>query len=247
MTSFRVLKRILRIRTFLLLGVLVTLTSCGSFSAPHTALIFALNLSPNPCEIQVLEGETVIADFQDVQPFVAHPLIPVTADRSVSLKVIFSNGKVSVWSDSSGRPYDVRLTASNNLWAALISTNGQSSLIAVHQNLTNKPKISFINTTPTPLAQVELAPDFNKNIKIYLQNLPPDQPSDFSSTDPRPLPIFWQTVGQNYTGDFFQIESPSGSPVLQEFLPGHYYLALLGNKVGVDNVHGNIQDISPKS
>jgi hypothetical protein len=227
--------------------LLTTLSSCGSFSTAHTALIFALNLSPTPCEIQVLEKETVIADFQEVQPLIAHPLIPVTAERFVSLKVISNNGKVSIWSDSSGQPYDVRLTRSNNLWVALISPNGQGSLIAVHQDLTDKPKICFINTTPTSLAQVELAPDFNKNIKIYLQNLPPNQPSDFSSTDPRPLPIYWQTIGQNYTGDFFQIESPSGGPALQEFLPGHYYLALLGNKAGGTNVHGSIQDISPKS
>ncbi|NNM67417.1 MAG: hypothetical protein HKM06_05355 [Spirochaetales bacterium] len=241
-----ILKSFLR-TPLLLLGFLATLTSCGSFTPAHTALIFALNLSPTPCEIQVLERGTVIADFQDVQPFIAHPLIPVTADRSVSLKVIFNNGKSSVWSDTSGHPYDVRLTASNNLWAALIASNGQGSLIAVHQNLNNKPKICFINTTPTPLAQVELAPDFNKNIKIYLQNLLPDQPSDFASMDPRPLPIFWQTIGQNYTGDFFQLESPKGGPVLQDFLPGHYYLALLGNKAGGDNIHGNLQDISPKS
>lgn len=238
------LRRVLMTACLAVLFVLVP--SCGVFTTGQKPLVFAVNLSPQPVDIQIIEDGHTVAQFQSLGTNDIRPMIPISVTHEVSLRVLSPGQPPVLWTDHSGLSYTVRLSR-RATYAAVVDPQGRPALITVHRDNSPMPKLSFINVTSGPLAQVEVAPDFNKNIKAYLQNVPPNQPAEFAPLPSRPLAVFWQTAGQNFTGDYFSIQNAQGRPLMTSFADNHFYLALLGNNLSSQEKHGLIQDITPVS
>ncbi len=220
--------------------------SCGVFNAGQKPLVFAVNLSPHPVDIQITEDGHTVAQFQSLGTNDVRPMIPISVTGEVSLRILTPSQPPISWTDQSGTPYTLHLSA-RDTYAAVVDPQGHPALMTVHRDTSPHPKLSLINVTSGTLAQIEVAPDFNKNIKAYLQNVPPNQPAEFSSLPSRPLAIFWQTAGQNFTGDYFSVQDARGRPLFTHFADNHFYLALLGNNLNPQEKHGLIQDITPLS
>ncbi len=239
-----VLRRVLV--TACLTALIVLVPACGVFTGGQKPLVFAVNLSSHPVDIQITEDDHTVAQFQALGTNEVHPMIPINVTREVSLRVLSPGQPPVLWTDQSGLSYTLRLS-NRDTYAAVVDPEGHPALMTVHRDNSPLPKLSFINVTTGSLAQVEVAPDFNKNIKAYLQNVPPNQPAEFTPLPSRPLAVFWQTTGQNFTGDYFSIQNAQGRPLLTPFENNHFYLALLGNNLNSQEKHGLIQDITPAS
>lgn len=228
----------------LALLILLSTVSCDMFSSrSRSPQVFSVNLSSSRAQLKLQEGKTPLFEVKDLDPFETRPLLAVVPSRGVSLSAVTgSRQTASEWKDPSGIPYNLRLE-DGKIYCILVDPQGNATLSALSQEYTNDPKICLLNGISEPLAQLQVAPDFNRNVKIYVQDLPPSQPTEFFSLKPKTVGFFWQTTGQTFTSEFFRLEK-DGIPVLQSMESGHLYLFLAANGIPGGMVHGKLWDLT---
>lgn len=220
------------------LVVLVLLTSCSGLSSKsHRPLVFAINLSSAPVSLALARGEDSLVNIPILAPLDSSVLKAMDAEDGVVLKH-GTGGAIAetAWTDPSGTPYSFRLV-SGRIYAIVVDTTGQASLYSLPETYTEQPKLTVVNVTGRALSQVQVAPDWGKNIKVYSQDLAPVVPSEFYSFDAKALGLYWQTQDQILSGAHVTALDGEGQPLRQVFRNGHYYLFLAGD--------GAVRDITP--
>lgn len=219
---------------------------CDNFSSKgHLPMVFSVNLSSSKAELRLLESKDPVFEVKGIEPFEARPLMSVKASRGVTLaEVNAENQIIAEWKDPSGVPYNLRLE-NGKIYCIIVDSQGNASMQTLSQDYVDDPKITVLNGTSEALAQVQVAPDFNKNVKVYVQDLPPSQPTEFFTLKSKSVGFFWQTAGQTFTSEFFRLEK-ANAPLLQNMENGHFYLLLAANGLPGDGAHGKLWDLTPK-
>lgn len=225
-----------RFSTPFFLGILILgLVSCNGLSTRnHPPLVFALNLSAEPVTIQ-LEKTGVFVEFADILPGDSRPLVKVVESEAVVLRTVTA-GREETWTDPSGTPYALRLQT-GHLYAVVVDFLGKAALYSLPETYSEDPKLCVINASETSLSQVHVAPDWGKNIKVYLQDLAPVVPSEFHSIEPKTLGLFWQTMDQRLDNQHTSALDSNGKPLTVSFEKNRYYLFLAGQ--------GSVRDLTP--
>lgn len=220
------------------LAVLLLLASCSGLSSKsHRPLVFALNLSSGPVSLALVKGDEMLVDIPVLAPLDSSPLKASVDSDGVVLRHGPGGGPPETnWTDPSGTPFSLRL-ASGRIYAIVVDPSGQASLYGLPETYTDQPKLTVVNVTSGTLSQVQVAPDWGKNVKVYSQDIAPVVPSEFYSFDAKTLGLYWQTQGQIPSGAHVTALDPDGSPLRQVFRNGHYYLFLAGD--------GAVRDITP--
>lgn len=221
-----------------LLVALMALTSCsGLATKSHRPFVFALNLSQTTVSLVLEKDSTKLVEFSNVAPLESRPLTKVAEVDGAVLR--HSPGGVSPsteWTDPSGTPYSLKLQ-DGGLYAIVVDPQGQAALYTLPETYTNDPKVCLVNSGLVRLAQVQAAPDWAKNVKIYNEDVVPVIPSEFYSIEPKTLGLYWQTLEQVPRGEHTVAKGLDGKPLRQPFLEGRYYLILVPE--------GSIRDLTP--
>lgn len=222
----------------LLVLTVLTLGSCNGLSTKnHPPMVFALNLSAAPVSLALVRDSGTLVEFASIGPGESRPLTKVQSATGVVLRQGKGGETPSVsWTDPSGTPYNLRFQT-GELYALVVDPTGQAAFYALPETYSDDPKLCVVNVLPTTLSQVQAAPDWAKNVKVYAQDLVPVVPSEFYSIEPKTLGLYWQTLDQVSKGDHTTALGPDGRPLRQTFLSGHSYLFLAGK--------GDIRDLSP--
>ena len=218
--------------------LLLVFTSCSGLSTKnHRPLVFALNLSSSSVSLVLVKDSTVLADFSNLAPLESRRLTQVPEVDGAILRHGAGGGTVTTeWTDPSGTPYSLRLSA-GGLYAIIVDTQGQAALYTLPETYSDDPKVCFVNSGPGSLSQIQAAPEWAKNVKVYIQDISPVVPSEFYSIEPKTLGLYWQTVDQAPKGDHTAAKGLDGKPLRQAFLPGRYYLFLAPE--------GSVRDLTP--
>ncbi len=220
------------------LALLLLLASCSGLSSKsHRPLVFALNLSPAPVSLALVKGTDMFVDIPLLAPLDSSPLRAVPEDDAVVLRHGPGGSPPETnWTDPSGTPYALRLQ-SGRIYAIVVDTTGQASMYGLPETYNDQPKLTVVNVTATSLSQVQVAPDWGKNVKVYTQDVAPVVPSEFYSFEAKPMGLYWQTPDQVNSGAHVTALDPEGQPLRQAFRNGHYYLFLAGD--------GAVRDLTP--
>jgi hypothetical protein len=212
--------------------------SCNGLATKnHRPLVFALNLSNEPVSLILSKDSKELAVFANLAPLESRPLTGIaTSDGAVLQYGVGSQPATNEWTDPSGTPYSLRFQV-GNLYAVVVDTTGHAAVYTLPETFSNDPKICIVNSTSETLAQVQAAPDWGKNVKIYGQDISPVVPSEFYSIEPKTLGLYWQTVEQVSRGAHFTAKGPDGQPLRATFLKERYYLFLAGD--------GSLRDLTP--
>lgn len=235
-----------RLMLFYLVLLVFSLFSCNRFSSKeHFPMVFSVNLSSAKTEIKLIEGEESL--YTDVlEPFSVHSLVFVKASRNCVLSSTGElEGKPSLWRDPSGEPYNIRLE-DGKIYGILIDALLHVSLSVLLQVYGSDPQISILNGTSEPLAQVQVAPDFNKNVKVYVQSISPNQPTEFFSLKPKAVSFFWQTQKQVLTSEYFYLRKEN-VPLVKQMEVGKFYFFLASNDFPGETTNGQLWDITPSN
>lgn len=216
----------------------MVLTSCNGLSTKnHPPMVFALNLSPAPVSLTLLRGSEVLAEFAGLAPLESRPLVKVEpSDGAILRQTLAGNPSPVSWTDPSGTPYSLRFQ-NGQCYAVVVDTRGQAAVYSLPETYSDDPKLCIVNVLPSPLPQVQAAPDWAKNVKVYAQDLVPVVPTEFYSLEPKTLGLYWQTLEQLPKGEHSSVKGPDGLPLRQAFQPGRFYLFLAGN--------GDVRDLTP--
>jgi hypothetical protein len=219
-------------------AVLLLLASCSGLSSKsHRPLVFALNLSPSPVSLALVKDSATLLDIPILAPLENSPLRAAADEDGVFLRHGPAGGPAETeWTDPSGTPYSLRLQ-SGRIYAIVVDPTGQASLYTLPETYNDEPKLSVVNVTKATLSQVQVAPDWAKNIKVYSQDVAPIVPSEFYSFEPKTLGLYWQTLDQVNSGAHVTALDADGQPLRQVFRNGHYYLFLAGD--------GSVRDLTP--
>ena len=219
-----------------LIGML--LVSCNGLSTKnHDPYVFAINLSSGPVSLTLVRGSTTLAKFEDLAPLESRPLTRLKAiDGAVLRQGIGDQGPTTSWTDSSGTPYALRFQT-GSLYAIVVDPLGQAALYSLPATASLDPKLCLLNVTGTTLAQVQAAPDWSKNVKVYAQDLVPMVPSEFYTIEPRALGLYWQALDQTGSVGYQTAMGLDGKPLRQGFESGRFYLFLAGD--------GSVRDLTP--
>lgn len=218
--------------------MLLLLASCSGLSSKsHQPLVFALNLSSAPVSLALVKDGEQLVDIPVLAPLDSSSL---KASMEVD-GVVLRHGPggappETAWTDPSGTPFSLRLAA-GRIYAIVVDPAGQASLYGLPETYTDQPKLTVVNVTATTLSQVQVAPDWGKNVKVYSQDIAPVVPSEFYSFDAKTLGLYWQTLSQIPSGAHVTALDRDGAPLRQVFRNGHYYLFLAGD--------GAVRDITP--
>ena len=221
-----------------LILVLLVLTSCNGLSTKnHQPLVFALNLSSETVSLILSKDEAVLAAFANLAPLESRSLTKVPViDGAVLRHGTGIQPATTEWTDPSGTPYSLRFQE-GGLYAIVVDPLGQAAIYTLPETFSSDPKLCVVNVTGATLSQVQAAPDWAKNVKIYVQDLVPVVPTEFYSLEPKTLGLYWQTLEQTAEGDHFTAKGLDGNPVRQTFAEGRYYLFLAGD--------GALRDLTP--
>ena len=217
----------------------ILLTSCNGLSTrTHQPFVFALNLSPNTVSLGLFKGEKVLVDISALAPGESQKLTRVLDVDGAVLRI----GEAGVlpsteWTDPSGTPYSLRFQP-GHLYAIVVDPKGQAAVYSLPEAYSDDPRLCVVNVLDKTIAQVQAAPDWAKNVKVYIQDLPPVVPTEFYSLSPKTLGLYWQTLAQAATGSHSTAMGADGKPLRQNFETGHYYLFLAGE--------GSMRDVTPK-
>jgi len=222
----------------MVLAALALLASCSGLSSKsHRPLVFALNLSSAPVSLAIVKGSETLIDIPILAPLDSSVLKSTTEEDGVVLRHGAGGSPPDIgWTDPSGTPYSLKL-ASGRIYAIVVDPTGQASLYGLPETYTHQPKLTIVNVTARTLSQVQVAPDWAKNVKVYSQDVAPVVPSEFYSFDAKTLGLYWQTQNQVVSGAFVTALGPDGLPLREPFRNGHYYLFLAGD--------GAVRDLTP--
>ena len=221
-----------------LILLLLSLGSCSDLATKnHPPLVFALNLSPVSVSLALVHEGAVLVDFSNLAPMESQRFTRIEASNDVVLRQgAGGQAPVNEWTDPSGTPYALRFQE-GHLYAVIVDPKGQAALYSLPETYSSDPKIGIVNVTDRTLAQVQAAPDWAKNVKLYAQDLVPVVPSEFYSVEPKVLGMYWQTLAQAGSGAHTTALDALGKPLRQTFEPNHYYLFLAGD--------GAVRDVTP--
>jgi len=199
--------------------------------------VYALNLSSQTVSLSLVQGGADLVRFESLAPLESRPLTKVAASDGVVLQVGTEGGEsLSPWTDPSGTPYALRFQP-GHLYAIVVDPLGRAALYFLPETYSDDPKLCIVNVTPTTLAQVQAAPDWAKNVKVYAQDVVPVVPSEFYALEPKTLGFYWQTLDQLPDNAHTVALGPEGDPIRPTLEPNHYYLFLAGD--------GSIRDLTP--
>lgn len=220
------------------ISFLLLLSSCsGLTTKDHPPLVFALNLSSETVSLSLVGGDKVLAAFPEVAPLESRPLTKVPVSDGVVLTMIPGEQTAEMpWTDPSGTPYSLRFQT-GRLYAIVVDSLGKAALYSLPETYTADPKLCVVNVLPTTLAQVQAAPDWAKNVKVYSQDVAPVVPSEFYSFEPKTLGLYWQTQEQTADGSHTVAIGDDGRPQRPTFEANRYYLFLAGD--------GAVRDLTP--
>ena len=221
-----------------LLVVLLSFASCNGLATKnHHPLVFALNLSSSPVSLVLTKDQNELVVFPNLAPLESRPLTKVPVGDGVLLRHGAGlQPATTEWTDPSGSPYSLKFQE-GGLYAIVVDLQGQAALYSLSETFSGEPKLCIVNSTDKSLSQVQAAPDWAKNVKVYVQDLAPVVPSEFYSIAPQTLGLYWQTLEQTAKGDHLSAKGFDGKPLRQSFLEGRYYLFLAGD--------GSIRDLTP--
>ena len=224
----------------LVAAALVMLASCSGLSSrAHRPLVFALNLSKAPVSLALVKDSSTLFDIPVLAPLESSPLRAAADQDGVMLRHGPAGGPAETeWTDPSGTPYSLRLQT-GRIYAIVVEPSGQASFYALPENYNDQPKVSLVNVTNKTLSQVQVAPDWAKNVKVYSQDVAPVVPSEFYSFEAKTLGLYWQTLDQTNSGAHVTALDAAGEPLRQVFRNGHYYLFLAGD--------GSVRDLTPSA
>ena len=215
---------------------MIVLASCnGLTTKDHPPLVYALNLSPDSISLALVKGDSVLATFPSVGPLESRPLTRVDNVDGAVLRFDRS-GSATDWTDPSGTPYSLRFQP-GRLYAIVVDPNGKAAVYSLPENYSSDPKLCIVNVTSSNLSQVQAAPDWAKNVKVYAQDVVPVVPSEFYSFEPKTLGLYWQNSEQTPDNAHTAALGPDGKPLRQSFESHRYYLFLAGD--------GSIRDLTP--
>jgi hypothetical protein len=222
------------------LAVLVLLASCSGLSSKsHRPLVFALNLSAAPVSLALVKGTDMLVDVPLLASLDSSPLRSAPEEDAVVLRHGQGGSPAETdWTDPSGTPYSLRLQA-GRIYALVVDRTGQASMYTLPETYSDLPKLTVVNVLATTLSQVQVAPDWGKNVKVYSQDVAPIVPSEFYSLEAKTLGLYWQTPDQVSSGAHVTALDPSGQPLRAMFHNGHYYLFLAGD--------GSLRDLTPSA
>jgi len=222
----------------LLTLALLALASCNGLATKnHKPLVFALNLSSGPVSLILSKDSNELAVFANLAPMESRPLTGIAAADGVVLRYgVGLQPVTSEWTDPSGTPYNLRFQV-GSLYAVVVDTQGHAAVYTLPETFSTDPKVCVVNSSSETLAQVQAAPDWGKNVKIYVQDVVPVVPSEFYSIDPKTLGLYWQTGEQVSRGAHFTAKALDGKPLRASFLNDRYYLFLAGE--------GSLRDLTP--
>jgi hypothetical protein len=214
------------------------LVSCNGLSTKnHDPYVFAINLSSGPVSLTLVHGGTTLVKFENLAPLESRPLTRLQSMGGVVLRQgIGDQEPTTSWTDSSGTPYALRFQV-GLLYAIVVDPLGQAALYSLPSMPSLDPKLCLLNVTGTSLTQVQAAPDWSKNVKVYAQDLVPMVPSEFYSIEPKTLGLYWQSLDQTGSVGYQTAMGLDGKPLRQSFEAGHFYLFLAGD--------GSIRDLTP--
>lgn len=215
------------------------LVSCNGLSTKnHDPYVFAINLSSGPVSLSLVKGDAVFAKFDNMAPMESRPLTRIrTVEGAVLRQGIGDQTPSSNWTDSSGTAYALQFQA-GHLYAIVVDPLGQAALYSLRETAySTDPKLCLLNVTGTSLTQVQAAPDWSKNVKVYAQDLVPMVPSEFYSIEPRTLGLYWQSLDQVGSAGYVPAMGLDGKPLRQTFESGRIYLFLAGD--------GSVRDLTP--
>jgi len=203
----------------------------------HDPFVFAFNLSSNSVSLALVKNEKVLVKFSNLAPMESRPLTRLAAvDGAVLREDLGDQSAAENWTDPSGTAYALRVQ-SGHLYAIVVDPLGHAALYSLSETYSTDPKICLINVSGTPLSQVQAAPDWSKNVKIYAQDVVPMVPSEFYSIEPKTLSLYWQTLDQVKPGTYVTAQGLDGKPLRQTFESGRFYLFLAGD--------GAVRDLTP--
>jgi len=179
----------------------------------------------------------VLAKFPNLAPMESRPLSRLPAVEGAVLRQGLGDQPASSnWTDPSGTAYALRFQP-GQFYAIVVDPLGQAALYSLPETYSTDPKVCVINVTGTFLSQVQAAPDWSKNIKVYAQDVVPMVPSEFYSIEPKTLGLYWQTLDQVKDGGYITAQDAEGKPLRQVFEPRRFYLFLAGD--------GAVRDLTP--
>lgn len=200
-------------------------------------MVFALNLSSKTVSLSLEGDNEVLVSFLSVGPLESRPLTKLVSAEGVVLKASLEDSGVSTdWTDPSGTPYSLRFQE-GHLYAVVVDPRGQAAVYALPETYSQDPKVCIVNATPQTLSQVQVAPDWAKNVKIYAQDMAPVVPTEFYSVEPKVLGLYWQTLEQVGDGAHSAAQGSDGKPLRFSFENDRYYLFLAGE--------GSLRDLTP--
>jgi len=199
--------------------------------------VFALNLSQSPVSLSLVRGDQTELAFVDLAGNESRALTVIAEGDGVVLRQKAAGTESpAVWSDPSGAPYLLRFQT-GSLYAVIVDPLGQAAVYNLPETYRSDPKLCIINDTGSTLSQVQAAPAWAKNVKVYAQDVVPVVPSEFYSLDAKTLGLYWQTLDQVASGDYNTASGLDGKPLRLTFEPRRYYLFLAGS--------GSIRDLTP--
>ena len=221
-----------------LVVALTLLVSCNGLATKnHEPYVFALNLSSVSVSLALEKNEVVLAKFPDLAPMESRPLTRLAPVEGAVLRQGAAGQPTSTsWTDPSGTSYSLRFQP-GHLYAIVVDPLGQAALYSLPEIYSTDPKICVVNVASATLSQVQAAPDWAKNVKVYIQDLVPVVPSEFYSLEPKTLGLYWQTLDQATQGGHETAASPDGKPLRQAFESHRFYLFLAGD--------GAVRDLTP--
>jgi hypothetical protein len=216
----------------------LALASCNGLSTKnHPPLVFALNLSSNSVSLVLAKDDVELAVFANLAPLESRRLVKVPVSDGAFLRHGTGLQPATVeWTDPSGTPYGLKLQE-GGLYAVIVDAQGQAALYTLPETFSDEPKLCIVNSSSATLSQIQAAPDWAKNVKVYAQDVVPVVPTEFFSVEPKTLGLYWQTLEQTAKGEHVTAKGPDGKPLRQAFLQGHYYLFLAGE--------GSVRDLTP--
>jgi hypothetical protein len=214
------------------------LASCNGLATKnHDPFVFALNLSSASVSLALEKNEVVLAKFLNLTPMESRPLTRLEPiDGAVLRQGVGDQPAGTSWTDPSGTAYSLRFQT-GHLYAIVVDPSGQAALYTLPETYSTDPKVCIVNVTGNTLSQVQAAPDWSKNVKVYAQDLVPVVPSEFYSIEPKTLGLYWQRIDQINQGGYISSLGPDGKPLRQIFEAGRFYLFLAGD--------GAVRDLTP--
>ncbi len=191
-------------------------------------MVFALNLSSQTVSLALMSDGVALVEFPHLAPMQSERMTALApVDGVVLVQGLTGQTATTEWTDPSGTPYSLRFQTGYS-YAVIVDPKGQAALYSLPETYSSDPKLCIVNTTNRTLSQVQAAPDWAKNVKVYAQDMVPVVPSELFSFPPKLLGLYWQTLEQASTGTYTKALGFDGKPLRQNFESDHIYLFLAG-------------------